>query len=262
MTVANQVLANKSSLKIKDLANVFLNYVDTDLSYGNLVWLAQEFFKVSSDSINFYTLPGNYGDYVYQGTQNVSYVTIYVNQWLEMLNEHFNPFDEDITAEQLSILTRGSDGYLYSTNGVYAYSGSWGGSNASGAEANSSPAPEKSTAIISSGGSTGTTGGGGSTTTTDEPSTPANPDDPSTPTDPDDPSIPTDPDNPDDGNDANEGDNPGNVDNPDDGNTDDDPDTTTPTEPETPTEPSNPSTPDNNTTETENLISGSQVDEE
>ena len=48
MTVAKQILENKSSLKIKDLANVFLNYVDTDLSYGNLVWLAQEFFKVSA----------------------------------------------------------------------------------------------------------------------------------------------------------------------------------------------------------------------
>jgi LCP family protein required for cell wall assembly len=125
-TVCEQILANKDSIKTTDVINVFLNYVDTDLTYGNLIWLAQEFFKVDAENIHFYTLPGNYGDSIYQGGDWISYVTINVDELLPLINEYLNPFDEDIVKEDLNILTRDEYGNLYSTSGYYAGDSDWG----------------------------------------------------------------------------------------------------------------------------------------
>ena len=96
---------------------------------------------------------GDYGDYV----GDVSYVTIYVNQWLEMINEKLNPFFEEITLDNVSILTRGSDRLLFVTDGNKRGDASWGSgsrgpdpngsggnnsSNSSGNQTNQSPAPD------------------------------------------------------------------------------------------------------------------------
>ena len=129
-TAAEQVLANKDSLKITSLVDIFLNYVETDLTYGNLIWFAQEFYKMDSENIRFHTLPANYWDSI----NGASYVTIYANEWLELINEYLNPYDEDITMDALSVLTRNASGYLYSTDGVYAGSSSWGSGYTSSSE--------------------------------------------------------------------------------------------------------------------------------
>jgi LCP family protein required for cell wall assembly len=122
-----QILENKDKLSITTLADLFLNYVDTDLTYGNLIWFAQEFLKMDSMDVTFQTLPGNYGDYVHQGGMDVSYVTIYVDEWLDMVNQYINPFTVDITENDVSILTRDPDtDELYSTDGVYQDDPSWG----------------------------------------------------------------------------------------------------------------------------------------
>lgn len=130
-TAAAQILAKKSSIKISDFVNIFLNYVDTDLTYGNLVWLGTEFMKLDSESITFHTLPGNYGDYVYHGGANVSYVTINIDEWLDMINTYLNPFDTPIKEENLNILTRDANGSLYATSGVREGDESWGSGGSS-----------------------------------------------------------------------------------------------------------------------------------
>lgn len=125
-TAAEQILANKNSLKITSLAEIFIKYVKTDLTNGNVVWFAKEMMKVDPENIVFHKLPGNENDYVYQGGDWVSYVTIYPYEWLDMLNEYLNPYADDITIEELSILTKDANGYVYSTNGVYQGYSSWG----------------------------------------------------------------------------------------------------------------------------------------
>ncbi|MBR7082245.1 MAG: LCP family protein [Oscillospiraceae bacterium] len=172
-TVAQQIMANKDKLSISTLANVFLKYVDTDLELGNIIWLAKEFFKMDMEKMNFYTLPANYNGSV-NGT---SYVTIYVDEWIEMINEHLNPFKEPIVESDLDILTKNSSGTLYATSGVRAGNSSWGsGSSSSGSSSGSSGSSES--------------GSGG-----DE--TPTIPDDPPV-TDPveNDPPVEFDPENP------------------------------------------------------------------
>jgi LCP family protein required for cell wall assembly len=141
VSAASQILAKKSSISIKSIVEIFLKYVKTDLTSFNLVWLADEFFKLDAENIIFDMIPGNTTDSV--GGQ--SYVTIYVNEWLEMLNGKLNPFDHEITAEELSIYTRGSNRQLYVTDGVYAGKQSWGNSGSSSSSSSSSSSTAKPT---------------------------------------------------------------------------------------------------------------------
>ena len=50
--------------------------------------------------------------------KGLSYCTIMVDEWLKLLNECFNPFNERITANHLNILTRDENGNLYATTGT------------------------------------------------------------------------------------------------------------------------------------------------
>ena len=127
LAAAGQIIENKDSISLTDLITIFLNYVETDLDYGECAWFAKELFKMDIENITFHTLPGKYDDYIHQGTRNVSYVTIYVDEWLEMINTYLNPFDKPITESNLNILTRDpSTGKIYSTSGEYADDPSWG----------------------------------------------------------------------------------------------------------------------------------------
>jgi len=46
--------------------------------------------------------------------RGTSYPTIYVDQWIEVIRDKLH---QEVTEEQLSILTRNSSGRLYVTNG-------------------------------------------------------------------------------------------------------------------------------------------------
>ena len=151
-SAAKQILAKKDAFKspskLAALADIFINYVDTDISLGGVIWFGQEMLKMDAENITFTTLPGDYGDSVYQGGSDVSYVTIFVNDWLEIINSKLNPYDRDITASDLSILTRSKNGSLYVTNGIYAGNSSWGSatkpSSTSSPASSSSPTPSTS----------------------------------------------------------------------------------------------------------------------
>ena len=155
MTVAEQLLANVDAVPITTLADVFISDVETDLTYGEIIWFARELLKMDVENITFHTLPANYGDSV----NRLSYVTIYVDEWLEMINEYLNPFDQDITLSNLNILTRDPNtGRIYSTSGVYAGNSSWGNSGSS----SSSSGGSSSSSSSSSGTGGGTTSNSGS----------------------------------------------------------------------------------------------------
>ena len=122
MTAVQQILAKKTSINIIELADIFIKYVKTDIKIDDIAWFGGELLKLDPDDIHFDIVPGNYMDSV----GGDSYVTIYVDQWLEIVNEKLNPFPDEITADDVSILTRGPDGYLYVTDGNRLGSASWG----------------------------------------------------------------------------------------------------------------------------------------
>lgn len=98
-TVAQQMLDSLSISTMKAYVDIFFEYVDTDLSVGNLAWIGEVAMKAGMENIHFYTLPGE-GDYVYGG----SYYILNPEETLALVNASFNPYDQDITADEMDIL--------------------------------------------------------------------------------------------------------------------------------------------------------------
>ena len=53
----------------------------------------------SSEDISFETIPANYNDAI----KGLSYVSIYVDEWITMINEKLNPYDQPLTLEDMNI---------------------------------------------------------------------------------------------------------------------------------------------------------------
>jgi len=120
--VVKQCLQVKNVTRIQELAKVFTDNVQTDLTLGNLVWFAEQaiFGGLSMENVNFITLPGNYEGYAWSPTyrNNQSYVLPNGEELLKIVNENFNPYLEDRTMEQLDIMSVNKDGSVSSTTGV------------------------------------------------------------------------------------------------------------------------------------------------
>jgi hypothetical protein len=85
---------------VGEWARIFKEDVDTSLNLGNLVWFGRQFLKLSGDDITFSRIPSDVTDYI----NGSSYVTIRQEEWLEVINSSFNPYYQDITAENLDLL--------------------------------------------------------------------------------------------------------------------------------------------------------------
>ena len=156
---AEQILAQRNSINITNLAEIFLKYVKTDIPLNNLIWFGREFLKLSGEDINFTIMPGAIDNV---GVQ--SYITIYVDEWLELINTKLNPNLKDITIEDLSILTRGPDRRLYVTDGNWQGSSTWGSSSRGPGSGGSSTTDQGTTSNPGGGG-----GGGAANTPTEKP---------------------------------------------------------------------------------------------
>lgn len=111
--VVKACLKIENVTKIGELAEIFTEEVETDLTAGNLVAFAQRaiFGGLSMDNVTFTTMP-NKGVSV----RGDSYVQAKPDELLGLLNDGFNPYTEDLEMKDLHILQYGSSGY-------YTYSG-------------------------------------------------------------------------------------------------------------------------------------------
>lgn len=82
------------------LAQVFSTYVTTDLSIGNLVWLAGEALSIGTEGVYFHTLPGNGAGYY----RRESVYVLDPEATLALVNEALNPYDEALVMDELDIL--------------------------------------------------------------------------------------------------------------------------------------------------------------
>ena len=97
-TVAQKLMKLEN---IPAMAETFLKYVKTDLTLGNLMWLANQALSMGGmDAISFATLPGD-GAGWYKG---MSVYALDPEQVLEMTNSMLNPYATDITADDQNIL--------------------------------------------------------------------------------------------------------------------------------------------------------------
>ena len=99
--VAKQTLQLSNWDKVGSMAEIFQKWVDTDLELANLIWLGEQALTVGSDNISFYTLPGDGAGY-YKGG---SYYVLDRDAVLEMVNSYFNPYQNDLTLDDMDILT-------------------------------------------------------------------------------------------------------------------------------------------------------------
>ena len=98
--IASDLLQIRNVTRVHELANIFIDYVRTDLPIGSLLFYALELMDMDSDEINFMTLPGNY-DYWRNGA---SYVLVELEEWLEVINTYLNPFPVAVTEQNIRIL--------------------------------------------------------------------------------------------------------------------------------------------------------------
>lgn len=97
-TVAQKLMKLEN---VPAMAETFLKYVKTDLTLGNLIWLANQALSMGGmDAISFATLPGD-GAGWYKG---MSVYALDPEQVLEMTNSMLNPYATDITADDQNIL--------------------------------------------------------------------------------------------------------------------------------------------------------------
>ncbi len=97
-TVAQKLMKLEN---VPAMAETFLKYVKTDLTLGNLMWLANQALSMGGmDAISFATLPGD-GAGWYKG---MSVYALDPEQVLEMTNSMLNPYATDITADDQNIL--------------------------------------------------------------------------------------------------------------------------------------------------------------
>ena len=86
--------AGNMATKIDDYARIFNQYVETDLTLGNLVWLGTEVLKMGVDKIDFSTLPNEW---------HSPYIYLDPTETLTVVNTYLNPYVEDRTAEDLNL---------------------------------------------------------------------------------------------------------------------------------------------------------------
>ncbi|MCI8802949.1 MAG: LCP family protein [Oscillibacter sp.] len=92
--VAKKTLTVSNLTKLDSFVKIFHQYVETDLSLGNLAWLGAEAIGMGPEAIDFSTLPGDWkSPYIYLNQDEV----------LALVNQYLNPYVEDRLPEDLNI---------------------------------------------------------------------------------------------------------------------------------------------------------------
>ena len=98
--LAKQCLSVSSLTKLKEFADIFAEYVTTNLTTGNMVWFGKELLACDFDSMQAYTAEGE-GAMI----NGASYYPLYAGRLLEIVNAAFNPYDAPIASGSLNVVT-------------------------------------------------------------------------------------------------------------------------------------------------------------
>ena len=108
--VAKEVLNSANVGNAMSLAQAVFNNIETDLSWGEMLWLVKEAFYVDfSSGLNMMTLPG-YAAYSYAGTGTpYSFYFPSHSKTLEIVNTYFNPYNNPIT--NIDVISKAPEPY-------------------------------------------------------------------------------------------------------------------------------------------------------
>lgn len=115
--IASQMLSLGNIPNLSEVIKIVVDNVDTNLSAANIAWFLRQFLQCDMDSISFSTVPTASSCYI----GGVSYVSIDVPAWIDMVNEKLNPYADPITQNNVNILTSNYSGsVITSTSGTIA----------------------------------------------------------------------------------------------------------------------------------------------
>lgn len=112
--------------KIKAYLDLAMDNVQTDLDFGSVVWFASNVMGFNSapmlnmDDVYTCTIPGNYWASAWSRatSSNQSYVTVYANQTVKLVNERFNPYIQNVTSGMMDIMSILDNGDIASSTGT------------------------------------------------------------------------------------------------------------------------------------------------
>lgn len=111
--------------KIKAYIDLAMKNVETDLESGSVVWFAANVLGLNGvpalkmEDVTTCTIPGDYWGSAWSRDtrQEQSYVTIYPNQVVSLVNESFNPYEQKVTTAMLDAMSIQKNGDIASSTG-------------------------------------------------------------------------------------------------------------------------------------------------
>ncbi len=122
-----QCLQITNITRIRELAQVFTDNVTTNLTIPNILWFAQQALlgneedgsTLSMDNVCFYTMPCTNKAVWSRGYGNMqSYVVPNTDELVDLVNQCFNPYVDDLDSNELDIMYVNSDGTIGSSTGT------------------------------------------------------------------------------------------------------------------------------------------------
>ena len=118
--VVEQLLQAKNLAELNQFVKVFQNNVETDMTFTNILWFAQQavFGGLKVENVNFVTMPNtpvSCWSRTYQNYQ--SYVVPNAQELLDLVNSDLSPFVEPSVLSDLDIMSINADGSVSSTTG-------------------------------------------------------------------------------------------------------------------------------------------------
>lgn len=110
--LADQMLTLKNIPNLPEAAQIVADNMQTNMTVDNMIYFAKEFLKLEKSDINFYTMPKLDTGAIF----GQSYVFADINAWIDMVNAYLNPYKNNITLQNINMVTY-MNGHFYSTTG-------------------------------------------------------------------------------------------------------------------------------------------------
>lgn len=102
----SQAISLSTLTNIKEIAGIVDENLNSNLSYGEMIWFGEHVLMMEKDNIQFHGLPGDYTGSLWSSTyQNYqSYVFVNDSALRDIINGHMNPYTTEITADMQHII--------------------------------------------------------------------------------------------------------------------------------------------------------------
>ncbi len=118
MALAGQMLDLGNIPNLKTVIDICMENVETTLSASNMAFFARQFLKCSRDDINFRSVSIGSSTAI----NGISFVSLPINGWLEIVNEHLSPYKDPITRANVNMIAT-TNGYTIETTLGYIAGG-------------------------------------------------------------------------------------------------------------------------------------------